>query len=391
MKREIRFFASDNCSKVYPTILEALEEENFGHSLGYGYDRTTYLAIKLIKKVMRLDCIPFFVYNGTGANILAISSLLKPYESVFTVKSAHINHHETGGLERFAGNKIIYDVSEDGKIKLEYIINNLKEIGDEHVAQIKIVSISQPTELGTVYSLNELEKLKTFCFENNLFLHIDGARIFNACDFLKVKIDEIFKYCDVLSFGGTKNGLMFGEVVVFNMVNLKQKEKTFKSKIINNLIKDFKFVRKQGMQLHSKMRFISAQYLRYLNSDLPYELAKNSNDLALYFENKINEFRFKFEEFLNNNRDNRSEFIKNINNKNSDKYFKLYKKRETNQIFVFFPLIYYKKLSKKFPFYIWDEKEEIVRFVTSWDNTKDDIDKFLNYLESIVFNKSKNS
>lgn len=374
MNIEKRFFASDNCSKVHPEIIKALVDANQGHAIGYGYDDITNKAIKKIKEVFEIDCEPFFVYNGTGANILAISSLCKPYEAIITAKTAHINHHETGGLERFGGNKIIYIESLDGKIDVNKIEKNLNEIGDEHVAQPRVVSISEPTEFGTVYTLEELKEIKDFCDKNNLFLHIDGARIFNACVFLNIKIKDIFKYCDVLSFGGTKNGLMFGEVVLFNKESinnkfyLKLKNIDFESsknlsKIESDIFNDFKFIRKQGMQLHSKMRYISAQYLRYFSDDLPYKLAQNANNMAKYLEEKLNEYKLK-------------------NGKKN--YFSFYKKRETNQLFIYFPLQYYKKLSEEFPFYIWDEKEEIVRFVTSWDNEKEDVDNFINSMKEIV-------
>jgi|YNPMSStandDraft_2_1061718.scaffolds.fasta_scaffold00014_17 threonine aldolase len=364
-----RYFASDNCSKVHQDIMKALFDENNGHAFGYGYDETTNKAVDLIKKHLKRDCEVFFVYNGTGANILAISHILKPYEAVITCKTSHINHHETGGLERFGGNKIIYIETLNGKLKVSDISKNLREIGDEHVVQPKIVTISQPTEYGGVYTKEELNELSDFVHKHNMLLHIDGARIFNAAVFLNETIDEVIGDVDILSFGGTKNGLMFGEVIVF-----------FKKNIDEDLIKSFKWSRKQGMQLHSKMRFIACQYLEYFKSDLPYRLALNSNKLGEYLEFEIDKLKKYF--FDNIDKIKIKEILKS---KNFDKYFTSFIRRETNQIFVFFPLIIYEKVCSQYPFYIWDEENEVVRFVTSWDNTKEDVDNFIKYIKEIIF------
>ncbi len=262
-------FASDNWSGACPEIMQTLTDVNTGHNEAYGEldDPVTDAAIEKFKQHFGDDIAVFFVYNGTAANVLGISQLMNSYHAVVTVGTAHLNEDECAAPEKFMGSKILTVEAKDGKLRPEHVEPFLVSFGFQHHAQPKVISISQVTELGTIYTPDEIKALADFAHANNMYLHIDGARISNAVvaldtDFRSITVDA---GVDVLSFGGTKNGLMFGEVVVFF-----GKDKGT----------DFEYIRKQGMQLHSKMRYISAQFGRYLTNDLWKKNALQANRMA---------------------------------------------------------------------------------------------------------------
>jgi threonine aldolase len=269
-------FKSDNTSGVHPKILKAMEEVNFEHESAYGEDSVTNIAIQKFRKVFGKDVDAFFVTTGTSANVIGLSGALLPYEGVVAPVSAHINVDECGALERFSGNKIIQIQTDDGKIKPEMIIDTLEVLGDEHAVQPRIISISQVTELGTLYEVDEIRELADFAHKHGLYLHVDGARIANAVCALNSSFKEMLTDTgvDLVSFGGTKNGMMIGEVIVVLNDNLKGR---------------YQFYRKQGMQLVSKMRFISAQFLAYLDG-IWEENARNANEMGAYFANELEKF-----------------------------------------------------------------------------------------------------
>lgn len=339
----MKTFASDNFASVHPLILKALNDCNDEHEFAYGYDKYTEIATNKFKELFGEQIDVYFVFNGTGANVLSISTLLKSFNSVICASSAHINVDECGAFENFSGAKLNLVETIDGKIKKEDIKKYLHAIGVEHHSQPKVVTISQPTELGTLYTIDELKDLSDFIHNNNMFLHIDGARIANSVVALNTTLKEMITNTnvDVLSFGGTKNGMMFGEAVIF---------------FNKNLSGDFKFLRKHGLQLYSKMRYISAQFIEYLSNELWLKNAKLSNDFAKYLEKKI----------------------KNING------IELIQKVETNGLFVKIPKNKIEILQQKYYFYVWDEELSIVRFMTSFDTTKEDIDNFVKYLEENI-------
>jgi threonine aldolase len=260
-------FGSDNHSGVHPTILKALADVNEGYAVAYGSDEYTANAMEHLKKVFGNDAVVFFLYNGTAANILGLKNITSSFHSVLCAESAHLTVHECGGPENFIGCKLINIPTADGKLSVDLIEPYLVGVGDQHMAQPRVVSLTQATERGTVYRPAEIQKIADFVHENHMFLHMDGARLCNAAAFLKVGLNALCGKVgvDVLSFGGTKNGMMCGEAVVF---------------FNKELSKNFEFVRKQGMQLASKMRFISAQFSAFLSNDLWLHNASHANAMA---------------------------------------------------------------------------------------------------------------
>ncbi len=338
----MKMFMSDNNSGVHPKVMEAMLNVNSGHDYSYGNDNTTKEAINKIKEQLGADVDVYFVTTGTAANVIGLSGLLMSYEAVVCANTAHINVDECGALEKFSGAKILQIPTENGKICGEGVKSFLHSLGDEHQSQPRIISISQTTETGTLYSIEEIKELAEFAHENNMLLHIDGARIANAV----VALDTTFKEMitdtgvDLLSFGGTKNGMMIGEAIV---------------SLNKDLSKAFKFYRKQGMQLLSKMRFVSAQFVAYLSGDLWRENALNANNMGKYFASSLSG-------------------ISGITLKSEP---------ETNMIFAYMEKDLIKSLQKKFDFYVIDEETNLVRLVTSFDTNKEDIDKFIKFAKEI--------
>ncbi|KRQ86405.1 Low specificity L-threonine aldolase [Caloramator mitchellensis] len=338
----MRSFASDNNARVHPKIMEAIVKANEGDVVSYGDDIYTERAVNKFKEIFGEDIDVYFVYNGTGANVLGLGTITRPYNSIICSSWAHINTDECGAPEKNTGCKIISLPSADAKIQVEDIEKHLHALGVEHHSQPKVISITQSTELGTVYTVDEIKKISDFAHRNNMLVHMDGARIANAAASLNKGLREITRDAgvDVLSFGGTKNGMMFGEAVVF---------------FNKELSKDFKFIRKQSMQLHSKMRYISAQFEALLSDNLWFENAKHANEMAKYLESKVRE-------------------IKGI---------EITQKVEANAVFAILPRQTIEKLLKKHFFYIWNEETNEVRWMTSFDTTKEDIDSFVSDIHLI--------
>jgi threonine aldolase len=276
MANLINCFASDNCSGAHPRIMDALNRANAGYEISYGDDKYTSGALNAFKNVFGASARTYFVYNGTGANTLALGSVMRPYHAAIVPYTSHINIDETGAPERYTGCKIITVDSSDGKLYPKDIVPYLETQGVMHHSQIKIASITNPTETGTLYTLAEIKALVEFLHEKGLLLHMDGARIANAAAALNCTLAEMTTDCgvDILSFGGTKNGLMFGEAVVF---------------LNDSLGEDFMYIRKNGTQLHSKMRFISCQYEEYLKDGLWLENARHANEMAAYLYGRLKE------------------------------------------------------------------------------------------------------
>jgi threonine aldolase len=260
-------FGSDNHSGVHPDILNALRNVNDGYVVAYGLDTYTTQAIEQLKKVFGKKSAIFFVYNGTAANILGLRTVTDSYHSIFCAESAHLTVHECCGPENYIGCKLVNIPTPDGKLTIDLIEPNIIGVDDPHMAQPHVISITQATERGTVYRPNEIQKLADFAHNHGMLLHMDGARLSNAAAFLKVGLNDVSGNVgvDVLSFGGTKNGMMYGEAVVF---------------FDAHLAKNFEFIRKQGMQLTSKMRYISAQFSAFLTNDLWLRNASHANEMA---------------------------------------------------------------------------------------------------------------
>jgi len=335
-----RGFASDNNAGIHPEILREIEKANTGHVIGYGSDIYTDQAKQLLKDHLGGETEVYFVFTGTAANVLGISALTRSWNSVITAETAHLETDECGAPEKFTGCKILTVETPDGKLTPDLVAKHIYGFDFEHHAQPKIISITQSTEMGTVYTVPEIRKLADYAHSGNLFLHMDGARIANAA----VTLDLPFKAVttdagvDIISFGGTKNGMMFGEAVCFLKPGLSN---------------DFKYIRKQGMQLASKMRFISAQYIAYFRNDLWKKCASHSNAMARLLAGKIGGIRG----------------------------LKITQAVQSNGIFVIMPHDVAEKIMKQYFFYPWDERKSEYRLMTSWDTTEDDIEKFVELLK----------
>ncbi|MFM8927868.1 MAG: threonine aldolase family protein, partial [Rhodoluna sp.] len=247
-----RGFASDNYAGVHPRLFELMQQVNEGHEVAYGDDFVTEELQKAFKKAFGEDAEVFPVFNGTGSNVIALSSVVKRWEAVICAETAHINSDEGGAPEKMAGIKLWTIPTQDGKLTPEIVKPYLFDIGSVHRAQIAVISITQTTELGTLYSREEIKALADFAHENNLYLHVDGARLSNAAAALGLSFKEFTTDVgvDLVSFGGTKIGALAAEVVV--VINSKA------------LAESIPFIRKTSMQLPSKMRFVSAQLIGLL-------------------------------------------------------------------------------------------------------------------------------
>jgi threonine aldolase len=338
-----RSFASDNNAGVHPEMIDAIAAANEGHVVAYGDDPFTARAVKVFQKHFGKDIAVYFVFGGTGANVLGLKAMTNSYEAVICADTAHINVDECGAPEKFTGCKLLNIRTPDGKIRVEQIKPFMHGIGFEHHVQPRVISVSQATEMGTVYTKSELKTLARFAHDNNMLLHVDGARIANAAVSLNASLKEITVNAgvDVLSFGGAKNGMMYGEAVVF--LNKKLGE-------------GFKYIRKQGMHLPSKMRFISAQFEVLLAGDLWRRSAAHANRMARVLGSEL-------------------EKVPGI---------KLTQPVEANGVFAVIPEKYIAALQKKYFFYVWNEEISECRFMASFDTTEEDIHDFVSLVRKIV-------
>ena len=340
----IRGFASDNYSGVHPAIMEAILSANVGHVPAYGDDPYTRSAKARFKEHFGDDIDVYFVFNGTGANVLGLKAATRSHHSIICAKKSHINLDECGAPEAFSGAKLLPVKTDDGKIDVEGIKEHMFGFGFQHHSQPKVISITQASEAGTVYTPGEIRKIADFAHENNMFLHMDGARLANAAASLGVELREITGDAgvDILSFGGAKNGMMFGEAVLF-----------FDPEISGS---EFKYIRKQGMQLASKMRFISAQFEALLSNDLWRKNAAHANEMARLLAEK-------------------TAGVSGI---------KITQKVQANGVFATMDKQQICRIQEDCLFYVWDEGLPEVRWMTSFDTTPKDVHDFSAYLEKTL-------
>jgi threonine aldolase len=338
-----RSFASDNNAGVHPDILKAISAANQGHVVGYGDDAYTHSAQALFKKQLGEDIEVFFVFNGTAANCLSLKALTNSYHAVICAEGAHIYVDECGAPEKFTGCKLVPIPAKDGKLTVEVVQSACHGIGDEHHVQPKVVSITQATEVGTVYRPNEVRALADFAHDHGMFLHVDGARIANAVAAQGLNLRQATRDLgiDVLSFGATKNGALGAEAVVF-----------FNPELAAN----FKFYRKQGMQLASKMRFISAQFEELFTNDLWLQNARHANRMAQLLKREVSKIP-------------QVKIIYNV---------------EANGVFAQIPRKAIAKLQKRYFFYVWNDAQSVVRWMCSWDTTADDVKQFAEFVSRSV-------
>ena len=338
-----RSFASDNNAGIHPEMIEAIKAANDGHVIAYGGDPLTARAVKVFEKHFGRNIAVYFVFGGTGANVLGLKAIAKSHQAIVCVDSAHVNVDECGAPESVTGCKLIALPSPDGKLRIEQIKPLLHVIGNEHHVQPGVISVSQATEMGTIYTKKELKALANFAHDNGMLLHVDGARIANAAVALNESLKAITADAgvDVLSFGGTKNGMMYGEAVVF-----------FDKK----LAEGFKFIRKQGTHLPSKMRFISAQFEALLSTDLWRRSAEHANRMAQILATELSKFP----------------------------QIELTQPVESNGVFATVPAKFIPQLQKHYFFYVWDEAISEVRLMASFDTAEEDIHAFIDVVRKIL-------
>jgi threonine aldolase len=337
------FFSSDNYAPAHPKVLEKLNLVNAGPTPAYGGDPYTEQAIALLKnKLAAPNAEVFFVFNGTGANVIAISSVVNSWNSIICAETAHINVDEGGAPEKILGTKLVDIPTVNGKLSPALIKPFFVRMGDQHTSQPNLISITQSTELGTVYSISEISELVDFAHQNNSYLHVDGARISNAAVSLDAEFSEFITNTgvDLLSFGGTKNGLIAAEaVVIFNP----------------ELAKNTPWIRKSNMQLASKHRFLSAQFLALLENDLWHENALHANTMAQTLRSLI---------------------------ENNPK-IRLTQLTQANAVFAELSKADIERLQKDFHFYVWNENTNEVRWMCSWDTQIEDVKKFAAAINSL--------
>lgn len=341
----MRSFASDNNSGVHPLVMDAVIKANENHAVGYGDDPWTAASVTKIKEIFGEKASPFFVFNGTGANSVALQAVTRSFNSILCAETAHINVDECGAPGRMTGCAIVTIPTPDGKLTPELIKPHLHNFGVCHHSQPKVVYISQVTELGTVYTIEEVKAIADLLHAHNMYLHMDGARLANACAFLNCSMKQVTVDAgvDVLSFGGTKNGMMMGEAVV-----------AFSPDIAENLM----YFRKQSAQLASKLRYLSAQFIPYLENNLWLENAMKANLAAT----KLADIMKQYPQIC---------FTQKI---------------ESNALFFTIPTEALRKLQEEYFFYMWNEEQNEARLVTSWDTTGEDIAGFEESLK-IIFSK----
>lgn len=336
-------FASDNYSQICPEVLEKIVELNQDNAQAYGNDYYTKYAADKLRDLFETDCEIFFVFNGTAANSLSLAALCNSYHSIICNEVAHIETDECGAPEFFSnGSKLLLARGENGKLRPEDIVHLATKRNDIHYPKPKVISLTQTTELGTVYSIEELKAIKEVATKHNLFIQMDGARFSNAIATLNCTPAEItWKVgVDVLCFSGTKNGMAMGEVVIF---------------FNRDLAKDFDYRCKQAGQLASKMKFISAQWIALLENELWKKNATHANNMAKYFEKSI------------------------VSIKNIEIKFPV----QSNGVFIEAPIEVLEELKKKDWIFYSFIGSGGARFVFSWNSTKERIDKLILDIKNI--------
>jgi threonine aldolase len=331
-----RGFASDNSATIHPEVLEAIARANQGHAFGYGHDPLSQGLAERFAEHFGPAARAFPVWGGTGANVLCLRAACRPWDSVICSQTAHLNVDECGAPEAIAGVKLLALATDDGKLAPDAVEAVITRLGDEHAVQPRVVSISQSTELGTVYSIDETHALAELAHSHDMVLHVDGARLANAAVALDHGLASLTTDAgvDLLSFGGTKNGLMGAEAVVF---------------LRPELAEGFEYLRKQSLQLASKMRFLSAQLDALLTGELWLRNARQANAMAARLAEALGD-------------------IAGV---------RITRPVQSNAVFARLDARARGLLQQQFDFYTWDEGSDEVRWMCSWDTTTEDVDRFV--------------
>jgi threonine aldolase len=339
MSARERGFGSDNHAGVLPEVLDAIAAANAGHAHSYGDDDWTRRVEALFAREFGDGAQTYIVFNGTGANVVALRAMCRPWEGVVCAESAHLNVDEGGAPERMAGVKLLTVPAPDGKLTPELVSTRLVRFGDEHAVQPRVVSITQTTELGTLYTPGELRALRALCDEHNLLLHVDGARLTNAAAALGGSLRDAAGDADVISFGGTKAGLLYADAIVFRRPELAEGA-------LN--------LRKQSMQLTSKMRFAAAQFEALLEGERWRAAAGNANAMAKRLAGGVRDV------------------------------VTITQPVEANVVFAIVPPEAAEALRREWFFYTWNEHTGEVRWMCAWDTTAEDVDAFAAAVREVV-------
>jgi threonine aldolase len=336
-------FASDNVAGAHPDVIEAIAAANAGSALPYGEDPWTARAVARVREQFGEQAEVFFTYGGTGANVAALQTLLLPHQSVICPTNAHINTDECGAPERFTGAKLVDVPTEDGKLRPDDVRPLLGPTHGEHNMPPAVLAISQVTEFGTVYAVEEIAALAELAHAHGLVLFVDGARLANAAASLECPLREMTADAgvDVVTFGGTKNGILYGEAIVYLRPELAARAR---------------FARKQAGQLASKMRFISAQFEALLTGELWLENARHANEMATRLADAVGGLPGVV----------------------------VPRAPQANSLFVQLPAAVIPPLQEWSFFWEWDEAEHLVRWMTSFATTDEDVARFAGGLRHLI-------
>jgi threonine aldolase len=336
-------FASDNYAGALPEVIEAIASANGGHAPAYGADDWTDRVRQRFREHFGDDARAYLVFNGTGANVVALRALTRPWDAVVCSETAHLNVDECGAPEQVAGLKLLTVATPDGKLTPDIVATRLQRFGDEHAVQPRAVSITQSSELGTVYSIDETRALADQAHEHGMLLHVDGARLANAAAALDVPLRALTTDAgvDAVSFGGTKNGLVLGEAVVLLRPELGE---------------GIDYLRKQSMQLASKMRFLAAQFDALLAEDRWLTAAQHANAMARRLAGAVGG-------------------VPGV---------RVTQRVDANGVFAVLPPAATEELQRRWRFYVWNESTGEVRWMCSWDTTPADVDAFAADVRSTV-------
>jgi threonine aldolase len=337
------YFNSDNYAPVLPEVMAALAAANEGHAPAYGADAVTARVEALLREQLGDEARAFLVLNGTGANVVALRSMLKPWQGVVCAESAHLNVDEGGAPEAVGRMKLLTIATPDGKLTPEDVATKLVRLGEEHVVQPGVVSVTQSTELGTLYTPDELRALAGHAHANGMRLHVDGARLANAAAALGTSLRAITTDvgADAVSFGGTKAGLMLGEAVVL---------------LRGENAEALPYLRKQSMHLASKMRYVAAQFEALLTDGLWHRSAAHSNAMAARLADAVGR-------------------LPGVT---------ITQRVQANVVFAILPPGVAETLQREWGFYTWDEHSGEVRWMCSWDTREEDVDAFAAAVEAAL-------
>jgi threonine aldolase len=331
-------FGSDNHSGAHPAVLRAIMDANSGDAVAYGADAWTERVTATLREAFHAEG-AFLMLNGTGANVLGLSLLLRRHEGVICADSAHINTDECGAPEHFLGTKLLGVPTPDGKLTPELIAGRLAGRGDEHFVQPGVVALTQSTEFGTCYTLAELRKIADFAHTSDLGVYLDGARLANAAAYLDCPLAELAECADVLSFGGTKNGAIGAEALIV---------------MRSGLAADVPYLRKQQTQLTSKMRFVAAQFGALLQDDLWRGSAAHANSMARRLAAG-------------------AAAVPGV---------EVVHPVQANAVFARLDPKHIAALQHDWFCHVWDEQESVVRWMAAFDTTEADVDAFVAGIQS---------